>query len=109
MKVTVPGFDPETEGIDIVFRRFDNTIVCKMFDNYLSSCGNDVCEFTGVAKCQACDDFDWKTGKEIAVSHAFIKRFKEYCRYEDYVVEELYNVRDVAISIVLNKIRNNRR
>lgn len=100
--LTVDDVDVVPGNCDVAFRKIENKIVCTIRENEKSL-------YYGIAYCHPEDEFNWKTGMEIAYGRALDEKNDDadYSNYSGRVVSmtnyygftqgEIYNVVDGKI------------
>lgn len=95
--LTVDGVDVYLGNCDTAFRKIENKIVCVIREN-----GELL--YWGIACCHPEDEFDWKTGMEIALQRALDAKnndddYSNYCgrvvsmtKYPRFTQGKIYNV-----------------
>ena len=100
--LTVNNVDVIPGNCDVSFRKIENKIVCAIREN-------ESCLYYGIACCHPEDEFDWKTGMEIAFQRALEAKnndvnYSNYCgrvvsitNYFGFTQGKIYNVIDGQI------------
>lgn len=100
--LTVDDVDVVPGNCDVAFRKIENKIVCTIREN-------ENLLYYGIACCHPEDEFNWKTGMEIAYARALDEKnddadYSNYCgrvvsmtNYYGFTQGKIYNVVDSKI------------
>ena len=100
--LVVNDVDVAPGNCDVAFRKIENKIVCTIREN-------EELLYWGIAYCHPEDEFDWKTGMEIAYQRALDAKndgvdYSNYCgrvvsitNYPGFTQGKIYNVIDGQI------------